>query len=277
MSRVDDSLDYRLPGKDPDSLRLLQITDCHLFARRGDCLSGMDTDASLDAICQSIGRNEPNAAAVLATGDLSQDGSAESYRRLSQHFDGLAKPVFWIPGNHDEIETMRSHLRGQWIRPERSIGAGDWRILLLDSTLAGEVHGRVDASEIDFMHRSLGAAEEAHVLICLHHQAMNVGSAWIDAKGLLDNDVLRAEIRRHDRVRGVVWGHVHQDFRQRQNGIEWIATPSTCIQFTPGADEFTLDEPTPAYRVLDLHADGRIETRLFRLPANDRAQTRGRD
>ncbi len=269
MSDNGASSEFQLPIEQTATLRLLQVTDCHLFARNGDHLMGMDTDASLGSICRAIDRNEPNAAAVLATGDLSQDGSPESYQRLAQHLDGLARPVFWIPGNHDEIEAMRGHLQGQWIRPERSIGAGAWRIVLLDSTLPGEVHGRVSERELEFMHTSIEASREANVLICLHHQAMNVGSAWIDTKGLLDNETLRTEIERHDRVRAVVWGHVHQEFQQRENGIEWIATPSTCIQFAPGSAAFALDAQAPAYRVLDLHTDGRVETRVVRLAADD--------
>ena len=106
---------------------------------------------------------------------------------------------------------------------------------------------------------------------------MNVDSRWIDTKGLRDNDTLRAEIGRHDRVRAVVWGHVHQDFQRRMDGVEWIATPSTCIQFAVNSAEFALDRQAPAYRVLDLHADGRVETRVRRLAETEYAEALDRD
>ncbi len=262
---------------DTATLRLLQATDCHLFARAGERLAGMDTDASLGSICRAILRDDADASALLATGDLSQDGSAESYQRLARHLDGLAMPVFWIPGNHDEIDVMRANLRGQWIRPERNIAAGRWRILMLDSTLPGEVHGRVDAREIEFMHAAIEGAAEAHVLICLHHQAMNVDSRWIDDKGLRANDALRAEIGRHDRVRAVVWGHVHQEFQRRVDGVEWIATPSTCVQFAVNSEEYALDRQPPAYRVLNLHADGSVETRVRQLATAEYAHALASD
>ena len=267
MSSLDATRRCRLKPARADRLRLVQITDCHLFATEDGLLGGINTLASLRAICGRIARRETGVDAILATGDLSQDGSTESYRLLAREFETLQLPVFCIPGNHDDAGAMDASLKGQNIRSERSISAGEWQILLLDSTVPGEVHGHVDEGELAAMRSALANSSEAHVLIGLHHQAQDVGSRWIDAKGLPRNAELRAEIARHDRVRAVVWGHVHQEFRLRSGGIDWLATPSTCVQFAPASVDFATDALPPGYRVLDLLADGRVETRVERLPA----------
>jgi Icc protein len=42
--------------------------------------------------------------------------------------------------------------------------------------------------------------------------------------------------------------------------IRLMGTPSTCMQFAQDADEFEVDHRPPAYRWLELGADGGIET-----------------
>ncbi|MBT8436853.1 MAG: hypothetical protein KJP11_05740, partial [Gammaproteobacteria bacterium] len=70
---------------------------------------------------------------------------------------------------------------------------------------------------------------------------------------------------RHDNVRGVLWGHVHQETQQSIGGVEWMSTPSSCIQFKPYSREFAIGTETPGYRQLELYADGRITTRVHRV------------
>jgi Icc protein len=59
---------------------------------------------------------------------------------------------------------------------------------------------------------------------------------------------------------------VHQQFDGvRRNGhgdLRLMATPSSCVQFLPRADDFALDDRPPGYRQLVLHADGRIDTQV---------------
>ena len=50
---------------------------------------------------------------------------------------------------------------------------------------------------------------------------------------------------------------------------EWLSTPSTCVQFKPGAAEYSLDPVAPGYRSLTLHRDGRIESLVHRATDYD--------
>jgi Icc protein len=264
----------RLEPDRPGGLRIIQVTDCHILADDDGRLRGVNTRRSFEAVMAAALEECGRPDLLLATGDLSEDGSAEAYRYLAAQFEAVRVPTFWLPGNHDDCAVMRRQLRGGPIRDSRQVLAGGWLILLLDSTLEGEVRGRVSPSQLDFMDSSLQRHAGYHALVCLHHQAVAAGSEWIDAKGLENDAAFRHRVSRHENVRAVVWGHVHQEARHSRGGIEWMSTPSTCVQFRPGSREFALGDEAPGYRHLVLGADGGIDTRVVRVPASAHPGTR---
>ncbi len=248
-----------------DAVNLVQLTDCHICADAGSRLYGLDTRHSFEAVSAAALSEYGELDLILATGDLSQDASAESYRYLAERFEAMNLPVFWLPGNHDESAALAEHLVGKRISPVKRLLAGAWQIVLLDSTVGGEVHGRVSSAQLDFLDAALEAHPGRHTLVCLHHQAVATGSKWIDDKGLREADEFRQRVTRHDQVRAVIWGHVHQEQHHRLDGIEWMSTPSTCAQFAPGLAEFAISDEPPGFRFLSLRADGSIDTRVHRV------------
>jgi Icc protein len=64
---------------------------------------------------------------------------------------------------------------------------------------------------------------------------------------------LFAVLDRHPQVKLVLFGHIHQDYNQTRHGVQYLGTPSTCIQFEPGSAEFALDEEKPGFRILHLY------------------------
>ena len=83
-------------------MRLLQITDTHLFASAEGRLLAVPTAQSLAAVLERVQANEHRSISSLATGDLSQDHSPESYQRFASMMAPLARPIYWLPGNHDD-------------------------------------------------------------------------------------------------------------------------------------------------------------------------------
>ena len=63
----------------------------------------------------------------------------------------------------------------------------------------------------------------------------------------------------------VISGHVHQESDELINGVRMMTTPSTCVQFAPGSQDFALDSKDPGYRRLVLHPNARIETKVVRI------------
>ncbi|MGH8261192.1 MAG: phosphoesterase, partial [Steroidobacteraceae bacterium] len=68
-------------------------------------------------------------------------------------------------------------------------------------------------------------------------------------------------------VRAVLWGHVHQRYEGLRGRVRLLGTPSTCTQFLPHAEQFTVDSQPPAYRTLELQPDGSLHTEVVWVDA----------
>ncbi len=249
--------------------RVLQITDTHLYADPDGCLLGLPTRRSFEAVLAlarvlADGR-EPDA--VLLSGDLVHDERPEGYLYLRGRMQDLGIPFHAIPGNHDRVGLLAGHLDPGAGQRVRGVLVGGWHLVLLDSTLPGEDGGRLGPDGLMALDLTLGACPGLPTLVCLHHQPVPVGSPWLDGIGLADGEALLAVLARHAQVRGVVWGHVHQEFDGVRSGLRLLGTPSTCVQFLPDSADFALDTRTPGLRWLDLLPDGDIETQVVRLAA----------
>lgn len=242
------------------SLRFVQITDTHLSDRAEGTLRGVNTAQTLAAVVDCARAREPRIDGILATGDLSHDGGTPSYRRLIRALAPLDAPVYCLPGNHDALSVFGCVLKGARVQSGGRILPEGWQLILLDTTVPGAVHGHLRPRELERLEAALQAHPDRHTLICLHHQPVPVGSVWVDRLMLDNAAALFAVLDHHPQVRGMLWGHVHQEFDGMRNGVRLLASPSSCVQFKPGCADFTLDDRPPGYRWLDLHPDGRIDT-----------------
>ena len=254
-----------LPTHSADSsVLLVQLSDSHLFAEADGKLLGMDTCDSLQRVIQQVQEQQPQIDLILATGDLSQDGSEASYRRFRQLTTTIGAPTRWLAGNHDETPPMQAVCEGSELL-EPVIDLGAWRIVMLDSSIPGAVPGFLAENQLELLERTLGEAPQRHHLICLHHHPVPIGCKWMDPIGLRNADALFAILDRHPQARAVLWGHVHQEFQTQRNGVTLLATPSTCVQFKPQCDDFTVDTQMPGYRWFDLNDDGSFATGVARV------------
>lgn len=246
------------------SVLLVQLTDSHLFAGADGKLLGMDTADSLRRVIDLVLEEQPAIDMLLATGDLSQDGSPASYARFRELSALLGTPARWIPGNHDDVPAMQAACVGTDLL-EPIVDLGNWRLIMLDSSIPGAVPGYLQAPQLALLERALSEAPDRHHLICLHHHPVDIGSEWMAPIGLRNRDALFAVLDRFPQARAVLWGHVHQTIDEMRRAVRLLASPSTCLQFTPGSEDFQVDSTAPGYRWLRLHADGRLETEISRI------------
>lgn len=240
------------------TIRIAQLTDPHVFADAGERLRGVDTAAALDAVIDAIAAAGDFDFALL-TGDLVEHPSARSYGRLLEFLRRLEMPVFCLPGNHDDPALMEERLNGDGVSTANFINSGRWSLILLNSRRESEEGGRLAAAELDFLDQALARAARQHALVCLHHQPVRIHSAWMDAMRLANAAAFFEVLDRHDNVRGVAWGHIHQEFTARRNGALLLGCPSACLQFIPWSDTpRPASGQPPAYQVLELAEDGAI-------------------
>lgn len=265
MSDVRDS--FQQLSVQGETVRIAQITDTHLTAYEGGKLLGVNTDRTLKAVIDLAQQEREAPHLVLATGDLADAGAANAYRRAIDYFGMLTPHQFWLPGNHDDVDVMRTIGGAQ--RNCDAVRAGAWQIVLLNSQIAGEVNGRLGPAELAKLDRLLSNSEREglHNLVCLHHHPVPIGCQWLDQQIVSDSDDFFDVIDCYKSVRAVAWGHVHQEIATRRGDVNLMCAPSTSIQFKPGQIDFALDDVPPGYRWLELHADGRVDSGISRVTA----------
>lgn len=238
------------------STLIAQITDCHLPANPQQEYRGVNPRENLQALLQKVKRLKPGL--LLATGDLSEDGSRVSYMVLQQLLNSLDIPVLTLPGNHDDASLLAEFFPGSPVDKISVSEHGRWQIIRLNSCVPGKPEGRLGKTTLAELEHLLGNKEQRPRLIAVHHQPVMVGSPWIDKYRLFEPEAILQLIDQHPDVRAVVWGHVHQVFEADRNGTTMLGGPSSAINSQPGMNRFTADSIGPACRWLELRADGTI-------------------
>src|ERR1700753_2314040 len=165
-------------------LRLIQFTDPHLYGDESLTLRGI---ATLPALKTALADAQRSSAwppdVVLVTGDLVQDDPT-GYAHIRRMFGSLGAPVLCIPGNHDDPAAMRRELRGDPFTVSGYRDFGSWRIVLLDSFLAGSASGRLSETMLAQLDEALRTAGGRHCMVTLHHHPVAMSSRWLDRGGL---------------------------------------------------------------------------------------------
>jgi Icc protein len=157
---------------------------------------------------------------------------------------------------------MRDALSQEPFRYCESLDSGNWLIVGVDSCVSGEAGGAVSLAELDRIDAEIAASQAENVMVCLHHPPVPMNSTWLDSVGLDNGDEFLQRIGASGKVQLVVFGHVHQEYDRKFDGIQIIGTPSTCRQFKKGSPLFAVDDHPPAYRCISLYTDGHIDHEL---------------
>lgn len=224
--------------------RILQITDTHLVAPPRLLAGVLDTEAALERAVADIAASLPKLGpidALLVTGDLSDDGSSESYKLLRAKLEPLGLPLLAIPGNHDAREEMRASFadlftpfgRLNWLQDIRGL-----RIVGIDTLVEGSGGGVIDEETAGFLDAAL--AFDGPVLLAMHHPPFASGVRFMDAIGLSGGEVLAECLKRSPAEIRIVCGHVHMMAAGSVGGVPAIACPSVCSNFDP---DFRPDAP----------------------------------
>jgi Icc protein len=126
-------------------LRVVQISDSHLFATTEGCLLGLNTEESLTLVLAKVAQEQPSIDVILATGDIAQDASEVAYTRFQQHLAQFNAPSYWLQGNHDITQPILNTLNNKSHLSPCVIKQGGWHIIMLNSSVEHEVPGKVCA------------------------------------------------------------------------------------------------------------------------------------
>ena len=250
-------------------IRIVHITDTHITAEAGAKVYGIDSFEALANLLSLVHQNPVKQDLIVATGDLSEDGTHASYQRFRSLVTPLAVPVYCIPGNHDARSVMDNHLRGGNVHIQRQVVLGQWQIVFLDSHIPGDIHGYLTVEELAALGKALQEMPDHYALVCLHHGPFPVCPML---PCCLENaEEFLAIIRRYPNVRCVLSGHNHCLADEQYDGVRILVTPSTFVQISHPTETddqrafwgaHSLDTGHQGLRHLELHSDGRITTEV---------------
>jgi 3',5'-cyclic AMP phosphodiesterase CpdA len=216
---------------------------------------------------------------IVSTGDLVNRPTDESYQFLTNvlnlspadclpcpHTMRYGRlwdfPLYLLPGNHDDRQVFFHNLFNS-VESERFntcfLHKGI-RFVCLD--WGGYDRGVLTSELLEFAEQALSADEPA--IILTHHNIVPLGRAWLD-RFLADGIEKFHDILRQKKVLAIICGHLHSSYEFKWEDIPVWGLRSTAFQFRFEGKPI-LDLQPPHFRVVTVHDDGRLETRVVEVP-----------
>ncbi|MFE6733991.1 phosphodiesterase [Microbacterium sp. NPDC057650] len=213
---------------------IIHLSDPHLLAGGARHAGGADSDANLARTLQAVRQVHPAPSAIVVTGDLTDFGEPDAYRRLRAALEPVASelrcPIVWVAGNHDERPALRAELLDAAPTEEPVTGVWDLdglRLIALDSSVPGWHHGDLDSGQLDWLAEQLRTPAPRGTLLALHHPPLPSHLPLFDILELRHQDEFADVIRGTD-VRGILAGHLHYSSAGTFAGVPVNVASSTC-------------------------------------------------
>jgi len=223
-------------------LLVAQISDTHILAQDSD-----QPVAELRAEClrQAVADiNEQRPDAVIFTGDTTQHGRPEEYRRLRELLGPLAAPLYLVPGNRDDNDALRTAFGDHPRLPKKgeflhyTVEAYPVRLIAIDSTSPGERKGVFCAARQEWLDGALSEQPGRPTLLFIHHPPFDVDDHYVGGYRRPDDPAAFAAIlRHHPQVVGLLCGHVHWLVESEWAGCQVRVMPSIAVDLRKGIDE----------------------------------------
>lgn len=260
-------------------LNVLQITDLHLsrqaIGTNGDVVLNDGCTQKFEAVLQQA-LDDVRCDLIIVTGDLVNEVQPAVYDYIFATLQATQIPFVCIAGNHDVTDEVGKELpfseRSLVAQPADSrllsrhaIMTEHWQLLLLDSSVPGQVAGEIKLDDIAWLRTQLNTCAKP-ALLALHHHVVPMNSAWIDEYIAKNSDIFWQQMAEYNQLRVIISGHTHQVQEYTHQGVAVYSTPSTCYQFKPNEAEFAYDETArPGYRWLQLANNGQVASWVKRL------------
>lgn len=215
---------------------LAHLSDTHLRHPADPLVRGLlDPRPHLLQALAAVAAHAPRA--LVFTGDLSDDGTPESYEELRRIVlpvaERLGAVVVWGNGNHDSRTAFRSVLLDSALRendggPLNQVHDVDGlRVLWLDTTVPGADHGEVAPASLEWLAARLAEPAVHGTIIGMHHAPLPVVQDMA-ASWELHGQAELAAVLAGSGVRAILAGHFHQSGFGTFAGIPVHAATSVC-------------------------------------------------
>lgn len=243
------------------TVRFIHISDTHILDGPDPAsVSGrIHPAAGARALVEQINALPFTPDFVLHTGDIAYDPDPASYELAREILGAIKYPTYYIPGNHDSTEMMqRIFLQHEHTRPYYyyTFDVGYVQVVCLDSTGPAEPPaGSISDEQLEWLENLCKEPDDRALVVAVHHNVLPVGIPWLDEFMRLTNgaDLHRALLPASERLRGVFFGHIHQNQQIMRDGILYCSVLSSWYQIHswPGQTQ-TIYEPDaePGFNVV---------------------------
>lgn len=201
---------------------------------------------------------------VLHTGDVMTDpAQPEDYLIARSLLSLIRYPVYYLPGNHDRPEAMqRFLLQTDPLAVTRKMDyqfvVNGVQVVCLDSHMPDTAAGHLDDTQLEWLDSICAAVDDRPLVVALHHHALPLLSPWLDSIALDNGEALhRVLLQARTRLRGVFYGHIHENTATTRDGITYYSALSGWFQTRtwPGQSEPFHDPMVePGFNVVTLTA-----------------------
>ena len=214
---------------------VIHISDTHIVPDGYLVADRLNTVQQLHKLVKYLTEHAPEYGpidAIILSGDVSDDGSLESYSCFKEIMQSLKVPVYVVPGNHDLRENMRkSFLDEGYIPKEGRLNwhrnIGDIQLIGLDSLKEGFGEGELDSDTLFFLRTTLDRVDNAPVILMLHHPPFKSGIKFMDKIGLKTGlDEFKNIVKTYPGSMRIVCGHIHSIMVSTVENKTVISAPS---------------------------------------------------
>lgn len=244
-------------------LKFIHITDLHLSSDESELIHNIPIYKVLDSILSYISERVNEFDFILITGDISDTGNLNSYITARTKFEEINLPIYWLPGNHDNLDHISHFNNTQNILGEKCFAKNGYIFLLLNSVAIDESgnnrnRGLISDSELIFLRQCLESNIDREIIIALHHPPVKSGT-WKDDRMLLNTQEFFTELKNYKNIRAILYGHQHQEFQVNINNILYYSPPAASFQFSKDV-KWAFDTKGPGFGIVSISENGEIST-----------------
>lgn len=238
---------------------ILHISDFHLTGT-GTSIWGADVKRNFNYALSRIEKIRDDIDAIFITGDLSNDGSIESYEYIDSAFRKIGIPTYYCPGNHDNLENMDTVFSHGYIASHFIVPIANWKFIILNSVVQDPEESGRNKARGWLSSTSLVQLEDAinsdskRTAIVLHHPPIEPGG-WLNRKLLDNRESFNSIIRKYKQVKLVLFGHTHYYQQTRQYGVLYVSASSVGFAFEKELPKFEIAQGKESFNYVSLDDD----------------------
>jgi len=189
------------------------------------------------ALVEAVNKIEDPIDFVLHTGDVNTDPEGPDHYELTRDvMKDIKYPIHYLPGNHDNVSDLQSVVVGTddiKIPYEYTFEVNGVQIICLDTATHGINHGgRLSDEQIQWLDEQIGSDDARPLVVAIHHPMLKFGHKLLDFFGTSNGDeVHQVLVKAVPRLRGVFFGHIHQDFETYMDGVLYSSVQSPQVEF----------------------------------------------